>query len=284
VSAAIRRHIQLFCEVVVPQQTITAILWVLVGLMSVPFSFRNEMILLCLVVAIARFSGMCWNHLIDGWLDQHNIRTKDRAFPSGRINRNELLLYALVTYISFLLLSFFFSMVGQIVALIVAVSLVVYSYLKRVSCFCHFFLGFFHGMLPLVGACFQIGYGSIASYCFCAAAWLSVTGTDILYALQDERFDRACFLYSLPSRYGKEISLYVAFFLHFFAWLFLCIACWLLISPIGYIPLIGGCGIFWRKWQKIFRGKRFSFSFFLSSMAYVAVISLLVERVWIALL
>jgi 4-hydroxybenzoate polyprenyltransferase len=52
-------------------------------------------------------------------------------------------------------------------------------------------------------------------FSFAVVFWVS--GFDIIYALQDEEFDRQHGLYSIPSALGKERALYVSQLLHLFS-------------------------------------------------------------------
>ena len=56
---------------------------------------------------------------------------------------------------------------------------------------------------------------------------LWVAGFDILYALQDEEFDRSVGLYSLPSRFGRVSAMRLAAWLHFVAGLGFILVGWL---------------------------------------------------------
>jgi 4-hydroxybenzoate polyprenyltransferase len=64
-----------------------------------------------------------------------------------------------------------------------------------------------------------------------------VAGFDILYALQDEDFDRAYGLYSIPARFGARRALGIARLLHLAMVLLLVLLG--IISPLGTLYLIG---------------------------------------------
>jgi 4-hydroxybenzoate polyprenyltransferase len=73
-------------------------------------------------------------------------------------------------------------------------------------------------------------YFSLAVLCW-------VSGFDIIYALQDEEFDRKNNLNSIPAWLGKKRALSVSSLLHFFAVLFVAIP--YLISDLSWFYLAG---------------------------------------------
>jgi 4-hydroxybenzoate polyprenyltransferase len=96
-----------------------------------------------------------------------------------------------------------------------------YSLCKRFTAWGHVVLGLSLAGAPL-GAWIAVS-GRIAP----EALWLSggvlawTAGFDILYALQDESFDRSRGLHSIPSRFGIQGSLWMSRVLHLLA-----LACW----------------------------------------------------------
>ena len=97
-----------------------------------------------------------------------------------------------------------------------------YSYWKRFSWLCHWFLGFAIGMSPL-GAWIAVR-GEFAVFpiflLFILMLWMG--GFDIIYATQDIEIDRKQGLHSVPARFGLEKSLRIALASHL-AMLVLCV-------------------------------------------------------------
>ena len=69
VAASVYRHVRLFSETVVPWQTISGLSWLLAGVLCCdqPVRIFSDWTIIPLLVALVsiRFSGMCWNNLIE---------------------------------------------------------------------------------------------------------------------------------------------------------------------------------------------------------------------------
>jgi len=89
-----------------------------------------------------------------------------------------------------------------------------YSLTKRITALCHFILGLGLSLAP-VGAYISVtGEFSLLPviYSLIVLTWSS--GFDIIYALQDDHFDRSASLYSIPSLIGRKNALFVSSVLH----------------------------------------------------------------------
>ena len=218
IAAVLHNRVRLFREIVIPWQTMAAVAWLLCGVVGAPGPCRlfSDWTIIPLLVAVisARCSGMCWNRLIDCQIDACNPRTMHRVLPSGRMSPQEVACDALVTLALFLFSCVLLPPLGQWMGFVVSISLVLYSFSKRYTVLCHFFLGVIYGCLPVAGALWQGGDIPASVWLLSAAAFASVTGTDILYALQDEHFDRRVGLFRLPARCGRARALDIAATLH----------------------------------------------------------------------
>ena len=292
IAIAIQRHVRLFKETVVPWQTISGLAWVLAGVCSStePIKIFSDWTIIPLVLAVitARFSGMCWNRLIDWQLDARNPRTARRALPSRRISPKELAAYALITLSLFLVSCSFLSNSGRWMGIFISIVVLLYSFTKRFTIGCHFLLGLIHACLPIAGSICQCGSVTLSASLLSIAAFSSVSGSDILYALQDEFFDRKFGLFSIPARFGTESSLETASALHAiaitactFAFIkadlsLICFALW----GISVIFLLG----VWRRiWKDPADSIAKAFPILLSSFSLASFITLAVDRIWKAL-
>ena len=89
-----------------------------------------------------------------------------------------------------------------------------YSLTKRITWLCHFILGLGLSLAP-VGAYISVtGTFNIIPviYSFIVLTWVS--GFDIIYALQDDEFDRKYNLHSLPSSSGRKNALLISVIVH----------------------------------------------------------------------
>ncbi|MEN0051424.1 MAG: UbiA-like polyprenyltransferase [Bacteroidota bacterium] len=89
-----------------------------------------------------------------------------------------------------------------------------YSYTKRFTSLCHLVLGLGLALAP-VGAYMAVtGSFSVLAILYGLAVLFWVAGFDIIYALQDEEFDRSLNLQSIPVRLGKVNALKLSNVLH----------------------------------------------------------------------
>lgn len=174
----------------------------------------------CMVTA--RNSAMSFNRIADADIDAKNPRTVGRHLPAGRLSKKSVAFFLAVNGILFVVFAFLLKPLAGYFALPVWLLLLSYSYWKRFSWLCHWFLGFAIGMSPL-GAWIAIR-GEFAAFpiFLMVILMLWMGGFDIIYATQDEEVDRAMGLHSVPARFGRKKSLQIAFGSHV-AMLALCV-------------------------------------------------------------
>jgi len=97
------------------------------------------------------------------------------------------------------------------VALIVIIG---YSLTKRFTSLCHFVLGLGLSLAPIGAYISVTGQFDILPlyYSFIVLTWVS--GFDIIYALQDDEFDKTNKLHSLPSSAGRKKALLISIIVH----------------------------------------------------------------------
>jgi 4-hydroxybenzoate polyprenyltransferase len=89
-----------------------------------------------------------------------------------------------------------------------------YSYTKRFTPLCHLILGIGLSLAPIGAYLAVTGHFSLLPVIFSLSVVCWVSGFDIIYALQDEEFDRSNQLYSIPAWLGKAKALRVSELLH----------------------------------------------------------------------
>jgi 4-hydroxybenzoate polyprenyltransferase len=292
VVAAIHRHMVLFKETVLPWQTLSGLSWLLAGIFCGRgeihiFSDWSFMALFVAMIA-ARCSGMCWNRLIDWHIDARNPRTAHRPLPSGRLSPKELAVYALVTLGLFLFTCFFFSPCGRWMGIGIALFILFYSFTKRFTSGCHFILGLIHGCLPLAGVLWQCGTVTLSSALLAVAAFSAVSGTDILYALQDELFDRRFGLYSIPAKFGTGKALEMASTLHAISFIAITFALFQAgIMPWGYaiwaVSMASLLGVWRSVWKNPSLKLANAFPILLTGFSVSTMMVLAIDKVWKAL-
>jgi 4-hydroxybenzoate polyprenyltransferase len=162
----------------------------------------------------ARISGMAFNQLIDRHIDAENPRTQNRILPAKRISPKQAAWVAWLALASFLLICSQINLLCLILAPFAAILLFIYSYMKRIHASCHFVLGAIHFLSPFMAWIAVKGTLGLTPFFLGLTAFFSITGNDIVYALQDYEFDSKKGLHSIPIRLGPKKSLQLAKFLH----------------------------------------------------------------------
>lgn len=170
------------------------------------------LIVACMVTA--RNSAMSFNRIADAKIDAENPRTAKRHLPSGRLSKRSVWVFLAVNGVLFVVCAWLLQPLAGALALPVWLLLLSYSYWKRFSWLCHWFLGFAIGMSPL-GAWIAVR-GEFAVFpvflLFILMLWMG--GFDIIYATQDMEMDRKQGLHSVPARFGIKNSLRIALASH----------------------------------------------------------------------
>ncbi|MCB9879679.1 MAG: UbiA family prenyltransferase [Planctomycetes bacterium] len=179
--------------------------------------------LLGLVVAAvvaARTGAMAFNRYADRQLDAENPRTKGREIPSGAVSPGAALGLALGAGAAFLAVCRLLGPLCLWLGVPTLLWLYGYSYAKRFSSLCHLWLGVALGISPLaawVAADGEFGPRLWAPLLLGVGVATWVAGFDVLYACQDDAFDRQRGLRSLPVRLGRRGAMMVARLLHVLA-------------------------------------------------------------------
>ena len=173
--------------------------------------------LVCLCALAARTSAMAFNRWLDRELDAANPRTRARELPRGVLLPGAALALALGAALVFVAGAWALNPLCGWLALPVLVVLLGYSATKRFTSAAHLVLGLALSLAPL-GAWVAVRgnlEGDLAPPLYLAlavATW--VAGFDLIYACQDEAFDRARGLHSIPARLGTAWALRLSAALH----------------------------------------------------------------------
>ncbi len=178
------------------------------------FSFRL-LILIILCMIFARNAAMGFNRLADRKIDSLNPRTDKRELPSGKIGPRSAALFVIINSVFFIVTSGFINRLTLILSPVALLVILGYSLAKRITYLCHFILGLGLSFAPIGAYISVTGTFNILPiiYSFIVLTWVS--GFDIIYALQDDEFDRNHNLHSLPSATGRSKALTISVFVHF---------------------------------------------------------------------
>jgi 4-hydroxybenzoate polyprenyltransferase len=168
--------------------------------------------LLCMV--FARNAAMSFNRYVDREIDKKNARTAKREIPSKIISPKAALIFTVVNCILFSATTFFINSFAFYLSPLAIFVILVYSYTKRFTSMCHFILGAALAIAPTgayIAVCGNIGMMPVL---ISATVLLWTAGFDIIYALQDEEFDKSQSLKSMPAALGRKKAMMLSSFLH----------------------------------------------------------------------
>lgn len=170
------------------------------------------LVVLCMV--FARSAAMAFNRWLDRDIDSVNPRTKIREIPAGVISPQAALLFVVVNCLLFIACTWFINPLCFWLSPVALLVVLGYSYTKRFTWLCHVVLGLGLSLAP-VGAYLAVtGRFDWIPVLYSGAVLLWVAGFDVIYALQDEDFDRSQQLYSMPSFFGKSNALRISAWMH----------------------------------------------------------------------
>jgi 4-hydroxybenzoate polyprenyltransferase len=178
-----------------------------------PFNwFLLLLVLLCMV--FARNAAMAFNRYLDRDIDAKNPRTVMRDIPAGRVSANEALIFVVVNCLLFITTTAFINKLCLYLSPVALFVVLFYSYTKRFTALCHLVLGLGLSLAPIGAYIAVTGKFDIVPVLYSFAVLFWVSGFDIIYALQDEDFDRAERLHSIPAALGIRNALRLSVLLH----------------------------------------------------------------------
>lgn len=176
------------------------------------FLIKFFLVILCMV--FARSAAMAFNRYLDRSFDAKNPRTAIREIPAGVIKANSALLFTIVSSLLFVVCSYFINQLCFYLSPVALLVVLGYSYTKRITPLCHLILGLGLSLAPIGAYLAVTGRFDLLPILFSLTVLFWVSGFDIIYALQDEEFDKANKLYSIPAWLGKPKALRVSEVLH----------------------------------------------------------------------
>ncbi|MBB1287167.1 UbiA family prenyltransferase [Flavisolibacter sp. BT320] len=182
---------------------------------SQPLYLTFLLVLICMTTA--RSAAMAFNRYLDRNWDAMNPRTAIREIPKGIITPKNALLFTIMSCVVFIAATFFINPICFYLSPVALAVVLGYSYTKRFTPLCHLVLGLGLSLAPIGAYLAVTGVFHWLPILFSLAVIFWVSGFDIIYALQDEEFDRSNQLYSIPAWLGKAKALRVSEILHLFS-------------------------------------------------------------------
>jgi 4-hydroxybenzoate polyprenyltransferase len=173
------------------------------------------LVLLCMLSA--RSAAMAFNRYLDRAIDAKNPRTKIREIPAGIITPQNALWFTILAALAFVICCFFINPLCFYLSFVALAVVLGYSFTKRFTPLCHLVLGLGLSLAPIGAYIAVTNTFDLLPILFSVIVLFWVSGFDIIYALQDEEFDRANQLKSIPVLFGKKNALLLSRVFHIIA-------------------------------------------------------------------
>jgi len=181
----------------------------------------------------ARNFAMGLNRYADIDIDAKNPRTAQRPNVDGRLDSTSIVIFIIINAVVFIAVAYMINSLAFYLSVPILIVLGSYSYFKRFSSMAHVVLGISLGLAPIAGVVAVTESIPAWSVILSLGVIFWVAGFDLLYSLQDIDFDKENNLYSVPSRYGVDATLFISSLFHM-----LCVIFWAL------FVWVAGLGIF----------------------------------------
>lgn len=172
------------------------------------------LILVILCMIFARNTAMGFNRVADKKFDSLNPRTSNREIPSGTISTRAAAIFVIINAVLFIVTTGFINRLTLFLSPVALLVIIGYSLTKRFTSLCHFVLGLGLSLAPIGAYISVTGKFSLLPviYSFIVLTWVS--GFDIIYALQDDEFDKSNQLHSIPSAAGRKKAIIISILVH----------------------------------------------------------------------
>ncbi|KGE12786.1 UbiA-like polyprenyltransferase [Sphingobacterium deserti] len=198
-----------------------AIIGFFLALQTTDHQFDWKKLLLMLVCMVtARNAAMAFNRYLDRDIDAANPRTAMRDIPAGKITARSALSFTIVNCLVFIISTYFINTLCLMLSPVALFVVLFYSYTKRITPLCHLVLGIGLGLAPIGAYLVVTNQFAVVPVLFGFAVMCWSGGFDIIYALQDEEFDRQNKLNSIPAYFGGRKALRISEGLHVLSFLF----------------------------------------------------------------
>jgi 4-hydroxybenzoate polyprenyltransferase len=191
----------------------------------------------------ARSAAMAFNRLVDRRIDAENPRTQNRHIPAGQLSVKLVAAFTVLTSAGFVAATLLFlpNPWPLRLSLPVLLFLLGYSFAKRWTAWCHYWLAAALILSPIATWIAITGRVDPPAVLLAAVIFFWVGGFDIIYACQDAQFDQNQGLVSVPAQGGIPTALRIAAVSHL-----LTVAClvglWFT-ADLGIVFLIGIAGV-----------------------------------------
>ena len=180
------------------------------------------LVLLCML--FARNAAMSFNRWADRDIDEVNPRTAQREIPARKIGQRSALAFCIINALFFIGATWFINSLCFLLSPVALIVILGYSLTKRFTALSHFILGMGLALAPTGAYLAVTGTFDWIPVIISLSVLFWVSGFDIIYALQDDEFDRENHLRSIPVVLGRKKALNLSLVLHIITALLLLVA------------------------------------------------------------
>ena len=189
--------------------------------------FGFKLLILGTICAVsARNFAMAFNRYQDEDIDKLNPRTASRPSVDGRIGKGNMQLFIAANALIFIICAYFVNSLAFWLSFPILAVLGGYSLFKRFSELAHLVLGLSLGLAPIAGVVVVSATIPLWSVLLCLGVTFWVAGFDLLYSLQDIKFDQENKLFSIPAIYGDKATLFLSAIFHALAFILWLLFAW----------------------------------------------------------
>ncbi len=189
--------------------------------------FGFKLLILGTICAVsARNFAMAFNRYQDEDIDKLNPRTASRPSVDGRIGKGNMQLFIAANALIFIICAYFVNSLAFWLSFPILAVLGGYSLFKRFSELAHLVLGLSLGLAPIAGVVAVSADIPLWSVLLCLGVTFWVAGFDLLYSLQDIKFDQENKLFSIPAIYGDKATLFLSAIFHALAFILWLLFAW----------------------------------------------------------
>ena len=200
----------------------------------------HDLFWIALTITTGRAAALALDNLADLKYDSQQPRMSYRAMVRGEISKREARVFIVICLGLMVLSACQLHPVCIYLLPIAALPFLIYPYMKRITGWCHLFLGLAIAMAPAGGWVGVTGQVTAPLVLLCIAVALWIGAFDAMYGAQDEAFDRSQGLHSLAVTYGAEGAFRLAAAMHV-----VCVLCFLTVGIMMQLhwPYFVGVGI-----------------------------------------
>ena len=217
-----------FNELVMFEHSIFSLPFIFIAMIvSADGWFGVDLLIFGILAAIsARNFAMGINRFADRDIDATNPRTAGRPNVDGRLDAGSIMIFIVVNALAFIIVAYMINSLAFTLSIPILFVLASYSYFKRFSSLAHIVLGISLGLAPIAGVVAVEANIPAWSVILSLGVIFWVAGFDLLYSLQDIDFDKENNLYSIPSRYGADATLFISAIFHMLSIIFWALFAW----------------------------------------------------------